>query len=651
VDTIKLDDILTLARQESANLHHYFIGAEHLFIALTQLSGGLTVAALQHHNISPRFVRYSIRESVGRYEDRRYWPGFPETPRAQHILELARRYAGGEEPSERALLLALLDEGDSVVSRVLVEIGVDVNQLRQTVATWSEELSPQPPEVPILGQVELGPEHLRVLQLMFREYGQVQVVRELTGGYSGASVLLVRPVRVDGHKDAPVVVKLDDRYAILYERRRYDLYVKSTLPSTTARLVDSPVVPDESTIGGLKYTFVGQVDDTEPISLREFASQQEPEAVSDLIRALFEVFGPAWWLQRKPYRFGAWREYEHVLPPALVVEALPEMHAHASHQLLTPLGAWSRTRQIMPGEIVVLNGFVVQKVNPAKDVLHLAAGAQPESINRASKVEVRGLGVAEKRYFRGEMVDQIVGRVVRTREDLLQRSVQALEPEFDVMAERIFSGHPAIGTLPNPLRRVTQLLDRQISGYLSTIHGDLHLGNVLVGPRGDAWLIDFAWAREGHTLFDWAMLEMSLLVEMVAKYAPPGWPGAWEVAAWLASINRGEDLVTRDPSPVARALTVIKTIREVIHPCLGVEGRWDEYHVALALMALRMMDWQSEPLNARRIAFLAAALCTAEAQGRPRTTSTGDVTWTDITTDLDQTELRLNDPSSPSGLE
>ncbi|HML20168.1 MAG TPA: Clp protease N-terminal domain-containing protein [Aggregatilinea sp.] len=643
MDTIQLEDILTLARQESANLYHYFIGVEHLFIALTQLSGGLTVAALQHHNISPRFVRYSLRESIGRYEDRRYWPGFPETPRAQYVLELARRYSGAQEPSERDLLLAILDENDSVVSRVLEEIGVNIASFRRTAANWSAELSPQAPEVPIHGQIDLNPEQLRVLQLMFREYGQVQIVRELTGGYSGARVLLIRPVRVDGYKDAPVVVKLDDRHAILYERRRYDLYVKSTLPTSTARLVDSPVVPDDSSIGGLKYTFVGRLDDTEPVSLREFAAQHEPEEVSALIRALFDVFGPAWWLQRKPYRFGAWREYEHVLPPALVIEVLPEDQASASAQLLTPLGAWSRNRQILPGEVVMLSGFVVQKVSGHNDVLHLAAGAQPESINRASKVEVRGLDLSKNSYFRGEMVDQIVGRVVRTRDDLLLRSVQGLEPEFDVMADRVFSGHPFIGTIPNPLGRVTQLLDRQVSGYLSTIHGDLHLGNILVGPHGDAWLIDFAWAREGHTLFDWAMLEMSLLVEMVAKYAQPGWPGAWEVAAWLASINRGEDLVLRDPSPLARALTSIKTLRDVVKPCLGVEGRWDEYHVALALTALRLMDWQSEPIDARRLAFLTAALSTAEAQHPHRTGGTGDATMTDITTDIDQTELWFDD--------
>ena len=636
-----LQDILTLARQESSKLHHYFIGVEHLFVALTQLKGGLTVSVLEHHGVSPRFVRFSIRETVGTYEDRRYWPGFPETPRALTVINLTKRYAGIHTPSERELLLAILDEGDSIATRVLSEMGVDVQALRPTAANWSAPLRPQAPEVPIQGSVQLDPEQRHILQLMFRDYEQVQVVREFNGGYSGARVLLVRPVRVGGYKDAPVVVKMDDRFSVLYERRRYDLHVKGTLPAATARLVDSPVVPDSFSIGGLKYSFVGHADDTEPVSLREFASQRDPRQVIDLIHLLFDTFGPAWWLQRKPYRFGAWREYEHVLPPALVLEALPDSDLGATGHVLTPLGAWSRMNHVRSGEIVALQGFAVQKIDVDKGVLHLAAGAQPEAINRTSKVEVRGLGGELGNYYRGAVIDEIVGRVVLTRDNLFQRSIQALEPNFDITDNSIPSGHDIVRDLPNPMSQIAALLDRQISGFLSTIHGDLHVGNILVGPRGDAWLIDFAWAREGHTLFDWAMLEVSLLVEVISNLAPSGWEGAWGIIGLLDTINKGEDRVFHERHQVARAMTIIAAIREVVQQCLGTSGRWDEYYVALAFLALRLMDWQSEHLDARRLAFLIAALSIEE--GRRPVTSRGDTTWSDVTTDMDQTELRFDD--------
>lgn len=643
VEPVDLQDILNLAHQESTRLNHFFIGVEHLFVALTQLQGGLTTAVLQSHGLSPRFVRYSIRESVGRYEDRRYWSGFPETPRAQRVLRRAQEYAGGDELAERDLLLAILDDGDSVVARVMREIGADFDALRAAAAEWNAPLDAQTPEVPIEGNVKLDDEERRVMQLMFREYGRVRIVRELDGGNSGARVLLVRPVRVDGFNDAPVVTKLDDRYAILYERRRYDLHVKGTLPAMTARLVDMPIVPDELSIGGLKYTFVGGIEDTEPVNLREYALQKPPVEVADLIRALFESFGPAWWLQRKPYRFGAWREYEHVLPPALVLEAVPESKLTDITRVIRPLGNWSRSSQILPGEVIAIEEFSVQKIGRKKDRLHLAAGSQPEALNRASKVEIRGLD-SEAGHYRGEVIPRLGGRVVHTRDDLLRRSLQRLEPDFNFQAATIPSPIAEIGSLPNPILRVNELLERQVAGYLSIIHGDLHAGNVLVGPRGDAWLIDFAWSREGHTLFDWAMLEVSLLVEVVAGRAQPGWAGTWEIVRLLHALNRGKDLRAPEASQAAiEALTMIEAVREIVRACLAVPGQWREYFVALTFIGLRLMDWQSESLDGRRLAFLSAALALSETAD-PSSKGSSDSTWSEMTAaDLDRTELQIDD--------
>ena len=64
----------------------------------------------------------------------------------------------------------------------------------------------------------------------------------------------------------------------------------------------------------------------------------------------------------------------------------------------------------------------------------------------------------------------------------------------------------------------------------------------------------------------------------------------------------------------------------------------DEYYVSLALLSLRMMDWKSETLDARRLAFLVSALSVAEAQ-RWRETE-HSTQWPDATTDMDRTEIR-----------
>ena len=606
---VTLKEILALAQQESARQHHFFIGVEHLFLALTHIQGGLASVVLARQGVSARFVRYNIRETVGRYENRRYWLGFPETPRAQSVLDVARHHiAEGIEP-ERALLLAILDEGDSVVTRVLTELGVDTEALRRAVLEWDAPSEPQAPDIPVHSSVELDPYQVRVLQAMFRDYGHVEVVRELSGGYGSARVLLVRPVRPDQREDPLVVVKLDDRRSILHERRHYDLHVRHILPANAAHLVDAPTVPDGTPYGGLKYSFAAPLDAEHPVSLGELALQLRADDVKRLIRGLFEAFGPAWWLRRQPYQFGVWREYEHVLPPALVIEALPHARLGATGRSLTPGNKWSRDNLVSPGELVALHHFVVQKLDAKQDILYLAAGSQPQAVSLASKVEVRGLGLKPGYVDRGEVLEELVGRVVNTREGLLWDGVSALEPPFAPDADVIPSPDPRVPNLPNPIRALSALLERQVSGYLSTVHGDMHLYNVLVGPHDEPCLVDFALVREGHVLFDWAVLEVSLLVDVVARFAPSGWEGAWQTVAALQALNRSGEVPFGDVSEeVGAALSMIQAVREVARECLYTGGLWGEYYIALILLALRTLRWQTVSQDGRRLAFLAAGL-------------------------------------------
>ncbi len=612
---VTLQEILTLAQRESARQHHFFIGVEHLFIALTYIQDGLASAALVQQGVSARFVRYNIRETVGRYENRRYWLGFPETPRAAVVLDMARHYMAEGMAPERALLLAILDEGDSVVTRVLAELHVDMDALRRSVLDWSATLDPQVPNVPVQCPFELEPLKVKVLEVMFRDYGRVEVLRKLDGGYSAAQVLLVRPVRIDHREDPPVVVKLDDRRSILHERRRYDLYVRHILPANAAHLIDAPTVPDETPYGGLKYTFVTPLDAEHPVSLGELALQLRVDDVRRLIYALFEEFGPAWWLQRQPYQFGVWREYEHVLPPALVIEALPHARLGATGRSLTPGDKWSRDNLVAPGEMVALHHFVVQRLDVERDILFLAAGLQPQAVNRASKVEVRGLGLKPGYIDRGEEIEELIGRVVNTRDGLLWDGVLALEPPFVPDAEMISSPDPRVPDLPNPIRSLSLLLERQVGGYLSTIHGDMHLYNVLVGPHKEPCLIDFALTRDGHVLFDWALLEVSLLVYVVAHFAPPGWEGAWQVLAALHTLNQSGELSSEHlPDEARRALAMLQAVRDVVRECLYLEELWSEYYIALVLLALRTLRWRTISQDGRRLAFLTAGLALRAVQ-------------------------------------
>src|SRR5258708_24631250 len=97
----------------------------------------------------------------------------------------------------------------------------------------------------------------------------------------------------------------------------------------------------------------------------------------------------------------------------------------------------------------------------------------------------------------------------------MKEQEQALDPNFHILDETLPYSDSAGDRLPNPLKRYLRILEQRISGTLSTIHGDLHTANILIGPGGGPGLIDFEWTRVGHTLFEWAVLESSMLLDHV----------------------------------------------------------------------------------------------------------------------------------------
>src|SRR5438477_10042989 len=106
-------------------MQHFYVGVEHLFIALTKLEGGLTTAIFEQGGQSPRYLRYATRELAGRGDDRRYWPGYRTTPRATCILAHTHELIEyGTQADERAFMLAILEDVYSILVSVMLQAGV-----------------------------------------------------------------------------------------------------------------------------------------------------------------------------------------------------------------------------------------------------------------------------------------------------------------------------------------------------------------------------------------------------------------------------------------------------------------------------------------------------------------------------------------------
>jgi len=150
----EMQQIVALAKQESNNLQHYFLGVEHLGIALTGWQGGFTHAVFRAVNLDPSAVRDNIRIMAGTGDGHRYWSELRLTPRCEQIFKITNEYNRFPLIEEKDLLLAILQEGQSIPARALEKLGISLSSLIAVALDMNN--SPVPakkslvPETPLL---------------------------------------------------------------------------------------------------------------------------------------------------------------------------------------------------------------------------------------------------------------------------------------------------------------------------------------------------------------------------------------------------------------------------------------------------------------------------------------------------------------------
>jgi hypothetical protein len=162
----------------------------------------------------------------------------------------------------------------------------------------------------------------------------------------------------------------------------------------------------------------------------------------------------------------------------------------------------------------------------------------------------------------------------------------------------------ALFGLPDPIPRLPDLLAETVRGGQSTIHGDLNLENILVGPGGFIWLIDFAETRDGHTLFDFGHLGAELVAHVIAPR--------------MANPHDYFDLLLSDPfqagagspEPLAGLLAALSGIGE---KCLFNPSEPGEFYTALCLSCLGALKYRNLDSHQKHLLYLTAAyLCARE---------------------------------------
>ena len=400
-----------------------------------------------------------------------------------------------------------------------------------------------------------------LLQTLFRRYDRLVIEQEFLSGYSGARTFLVLPIRSDGRSDAYTIAKIGERRSILHEFENYENFVKDTLPPITARIQQAPVssaIPKEHGLAALQYTFIGEPGST-PTSLhRALLSNPDP----GLLHKLLETFGPNWWLQRRPYTFRLGMEYDRALPTHFVLE--PAAGKGLELDGRTPIPPSALHLQI--GDLVTIRNFPSVEIRIDKRSLSLQGSTNV------------GQPPLRLRWLSTQKPEGSTGRVVATRETLLRKMVLS----FDLL------------DLPDPLLKIPELLDETIKGSQSTIHGDLNLENVLIGPGNMVWLIDFAQTRDGHTLYDFAHLEAEIIAHILA-------PRINSTGDYLA-------LLGDTPNPEHGSLSMlITTVHEIANRCLSNPLQPREYHLAVLLTCLGALKYSNLNDHSRHLLYLTAA--------------------------------------------
>ncbi|KPL19831.1 MAG: hypothetical protein AMJ92_01310 [candidate division Zixibacteria bacterium SM23_81] len=132
--TERVKRVLQLAREESARLHHNYVGTEHLLLGILREGSGVAASILINLNLGLDEIRQSVEETITASSGTLTIGQIPLTPRAKRALEQASqearalnsKYVGTEH-----LLLALLADQKGIAAQVLNAYDVSYDDVKE----------------------------------------------------------------------------------------------------------------------------------------------------------------------------------------------------------------------------------------------------------------------------------------------------------------------------------------------------------------------------------------------------------------------------------------------------------------------------------------------------------------------------------------
>ncbi|MCB9138488.1 MAG: hypothetical protein H6642_09090 [Caldilineaceae bacterium] len=462
------------------------------------------------------------------------------------------------------------------------------------------------------------PDDMReLLVVMYEGCRKIKIVDEYDDGQSDTRVFTIKPYGPSGRGMLPEVVKIGPTPIILQEHRASADFLKDSLSGFVPAKED-PVPTPDGLLAGLRYAQVG--DGRHPVqSLRAYCTTADLHELWEVLEErLLSQLDDIWNAERKQERTALLRSYDRVLPVSLILEYCPPDAADV--QAVLPADKVSGnglSLDFKQGDVLRFEHWAVLEVSPRKQTLTLAPQLEDSPVMR---VRIRNAPDTEYGLI-GQSKDSIAGRVDQTRVDLLRElAISAVAPPSDSNApdldadELLLPGGENI-YLPNPLHAWPDLLKRETAMVKGTIHGDLNMGNVLVMVQAHlAFIIDGAYARHDHVLYDLLRLEMDTVLHPLAAALldadlPPETIYSLYRDLHQASLRKPHPhgqfalpraLAAKLSAPFLTLLVIRKAAREFLVVNRDGQICWDDYYAALALYlmgATKFASLAEEPIG------------------------------------------------------
>ena len=128
--------VILLAKEEAKRFNHDYIGTEHILLGFVREGEGVAAAVLASFGLTSDKIRIEVEKLVQPGPSTVISGDLPFTPKAKKVMELATEEAralGHNYIGTEHLLLGLIREGEGVASQVLMNLGMELERVREEV--------------------------------------------------------------------------------------------------------------------------------------------------------------------------------------------------------------------------------------------------------------------------------------------------------------------------------------------------------------------------------------------------------------------------------------------------------------------------------------------------------------------------------------